>query len=41
MGTKEEQKQVKGEYKNEIDFQLHLKDSRLQNEKRRDNIETQ
>lgn len=41
VGSKEEQKQLKGEYKNEIDFQLHLKNSRFEQEQRRDNIQTQ
>lgn len=40
MGSKEEKKQIKDQYKNECDFFMSLKDSRLKDEERRDRMQT-
>ena len=40
FGSKEEQKQLQGQYKNECDFQVNLKESRVQGENYRDKLET-
>ena len=40
MGSEEEKRQLKAQYKNEVDFQNHLKQERQKEENRRDTLET-
>jgi hypothetical protein len=40
LGSEEEKRQIKSQYKGEVDFQTSLKDSRLKDESRRDTLET-
>jgi hypothetical protein len=40
LGSPQEKRQLAGEYRNEVDFQLHLKNSRHSEEQKRDTYET-